>query len=180
MSTVLEAVDALLTGSRSEPLTGDIEVPGDKSMSHRALILSALTVGETAITGLLEGEDVINTGKAMRALGAKVERFGPGNWRVNGVGVAGFAEPSSPLDFGNSGTGCRLVIGAVAGCPITATFDGDASLRKRPMQRVLDPLERIGAKATAAAAGGRLPLTLAGARDQYSLHQALGISSGLE
>jgi 3-phosphoshikimate 1-carboxyvinyltransferase len=154
-----------LAARRSGPLIGRTRVPGDKSMSHRALILSAMTVGETAIIGLLEGEDVINTGKAMRALGASVERVGPGNWRVNGVGVAGFAEPSEPLDFGNSGTGCRLVIGAVAGCPITATFDGDASLRSRPMKRVLDPLERMGARALNVADGGRLPLTLAGARD---------------
>src|SRR5437879_10181145 len=102
-----------LAARRSGQLKGRARVPGDKSMSHRALILSAMTVGETAITGLLEGEDVINTGKAMRALGANVERVGPGYWRVNGVGVAGFAEPDAALDFGNSGTGCRLVIGAV-------------------------------------------------------------------
>jgi 3-phosphoshikimate 1-carboxyvinyltransferase len=154
-----------LAARRSGQLKGRTRVPGDKSMSHRALILSAMTVGETAITGLLEGEDVINTGRAMRALGASVERVGPGNWRVNGVGVAGFAAPSGPLDFGNSGTGCRLVIGAVAGCPITATFDGDASLRSRPQKRVLDPLERMGARALSVADGGRLPLTLQGARD---------------
>jgi 3-phosphoshikimate 1-carboxyvinyltransferase len=156
---------APLAARRSGPLRGAVRVPGDKSISHRALILGALTVGETAIAGLLEGEDVINTGRAMRALGATVERTGPGAWRVNGVGVAGFAEPAAALDFGNSGTGCRLVIGAVAGCPITATFDGDASLRTRPMQRILDPLARMGARATAVAAGGRLPLTLTGARD---------------
>jgi 3-phosphoshikimate 1-carboxyvinyltransferase len=154
-----------LAARRSGPLKGRTRVPGDKSMSHRALILSAMTVGETAITGLLEGEDVINTGRAMRALGANVERIGPGNWRVNGVGVAGFAEPSGALDFGNSGTGCRLVIGAVAGCPITATFEGDASLRSRPMKRVLDPVERMGARTLSVADGGRLPLTLQGARD---------------
>ena len=154
-----------LTARRSGPLSGRVRVPGDKSISHRALILGALTVGETAITGLLEGEDVINTGKAMRALGARVERTGEGAWRVNGVGVAGFAQPEAPLDFGNSGTGCRLVIGAVAGCPITATFDGDASLRSRPMKRVLDPLARMGAHATQMTDGGRLPLTLQGARD---------------
>jgi 3-phosphoshikimate 1-carboxyvinyltransferase len=124
-----------------------------------------MTVGRTAITGLLEGEDVINTGRAMRALGASVERLAPGNWQVNGVGVAGFAQPSAALDFGNSGTGCRLVIGAVAGCPITAAFTGDASLRTRPMKRVLDPLERMGARALEVADGGRLPLTLSGARD---------------
>ncbi|MFL4968502.1 MAG: 3-phosphoshikimate 1-carboxyvinyltransferase [Xanthobacteraceae bacterium] len=154
-----------LTARRNGPLHGRLRVPGDKSISHRALILGALSVGETRISGLLEGEDVINTAKAMRRLGAIVLREGAGSWSIHGVGVGGFAAPADALDFGNSATGCRLAIGAVAGCPITATFDGDASLRKRPMQRVLDPLERIGAKATAAAAGGRLPLTLAGARD---------------
>jgi 3-phosphoshikimate 1-carboxyvinyltransferase len=154
-----------LAARRSPGLKGRVRVPGDKSISHRALILGALTVGETRIEGLLEGEDVINTGKAMRALGANVERTGEGAWRVQGVGVAGFAQPAKPLDFGNSGTGCRLVVGAVAGCPITATFDGDASLRSRPMRRVLDPLERMGARAVSVAEGGRLPLTLQGARD---------------
>ena len=108
---------------------------------------------------------MINTANAMRALGARIERTGEGAWRVHGVGVAGLAAPEGPLDFGNSGTGCRLVMGAVAGCPITATFDGDASLRKRPMKRVLDPLERIGARPLSVADGGRLPLTLHGATD---------------
>lgn len=154
-----------LSARRSPSLKGRVRVPGDKSISHRALILGAMTVGETVIEGLLEGEDVINTSKAMRALGARVERTGPGAWRLHGVGVAGFAEPSAPLDFGNSGTGCRLAIGAVAGCPITVTFDGDASLRTRPQRRVLDPLERMGARATKVGDGGRLPLTIAGARD---------------
>jgi 3-phosphoshikimate 1-carboxyvinyltransferase len=154
-----------LAARRSGPLRGRVRVPGDKSISHRSLILGALSVGETAIEGLLEGEDVINTGKAMRALGAAVERVGPGAWRVHGVGVAGFAQPAAALDFGNSGTGCRLIIGAVAGCPVVATFDGDASLRTRPMRRVLDPLERMGARVDSVADGGRLPLTLAGARD---------------
>jgi len=153
-----------LTARRSGPLRGRVRVPGDKSISHRALILGALTVGETRISGLLEGEDVLNTGKAVRALGAEVERTGVGAWRVHGVGVAGFAEPREPLDFGNSGTGCRLMLGAVAGCPIAASFDGDASLRKRPMRRVLEPLERMGAR-TLVADDGRLPLRLAGARD---------------
>jgi 3-phosphoshikimate 1-carboxyvinyltransferase len=146
-------------------LTGRARVPGDKSISHRALILGALAVGETRISGLLEGEDVLNTAKAMQALGATVSRTGDGSWSVRGVGVAGFAQPAAPLDFGNSGTGCRLVMGAVAGCPITVTFDGDASLRKRPMRRILDPLEQMGARVTSAADGGRLPLTLEGARD---------------
>jgi 3-phosphoshikimate 1-carboxyvinyltransferase len=146
-------------------LRGSARVPGDKSISHRALILGALAVGETRITGLLEGEDVLNTAKAMQALGAKVERTGDFAWKVNGVGVAGFAEPKGPLDFGNAGTGSRLVMGAVAGCPITVTFDGDASLRSRPMRRIVDPLELMGAKVTACQEGGRLPLTLQGARD---------------
>ncbi len=154
-----------LQASASGPLTGKARVPGDKSISHRALILGALAVGETRIAGLLEGEDVINTAKAMRALGARVERTGDFAWLVRGVGVAGFAEPQAPLDFGNSGTGCRLVMGAVAGCPIAAVFDGDASLRSRPMRRVLDPLELMGAKVAAGGQGGRLPLTLQGARD---------------
>jgi 3-phosphoshikimate 1-carboxyvinyltransferase len=154
-----------MTARCGGPLSGRVRVPGDKSISHRALILGALTVGETRITGLLEGEDVLNTAKAMQALGAQVARTGAGAWTVHGVGVGGFADPAGPLDFGNSGTGCRLAMGAVGGCPVTATFDGDASLRKRPMQRVLDPLGRIGARSLAAAEGGRLPLTLAGARD---------------
>ena len=154
-----------LTARRGAPLQGRIRVPGDKSISHRALILGALTVGETTVTGLLEGEDVIHSADAMRALGARLERTAEGVWRIHGVGVGGFATPVGPLDFGNSGTGCRLAIGAVAGCAVTATFDGDASLRTRPMRRVLDPLEKMGARVIAAAEGGRLPLTLQGASD---------------
>jgi 3-phosphoshikimate 1-carboxyvinyltransferase len=154
-----------LEARSSGSLTGKVRVPGDKSISHRALILGALAVGETRISGLLEGEDVLNTAKAMRALGARVERTGDFAWSVRGVGVAGFAQPDAPLDFGNSGTGCRLVMGAVAGCPITAVFDGDASLRSRPMRRVLDPLELMGARVGSSGQGGRLPLTLSGARD---------------
>ena len=154
-------LEARLSGS----LTGKARVPGDKSISHRALILGALAVGRSAISGLLEGEDVLNTAKAMRTLGAQVERTGDFAWVVRGVGVGGFAQPQIPLDFGNSGTGCRLVMGAVAGCPITAVFDGDASLRGRPMRRVLDPLERMGARVGSSGEGGRLPLTLRGARD---------------
>ncbi len=160
---------APLEARKSQSLTGHVRVPGDKSISHRALILGALAVGETRITGLLEGEDVLNTAKAMRTLGAKVERRADDKseivWSVRGVGTGGFAAPTAPLDFGNSGTGCRLVMGAVAGCPITATFDGDASLRSRPMRRILDPLELIGARVVSQSDGGRLPLSLAGARD---------------
>src|SRR5579864_1134791 len=160
----MTAEPAPLTARRNGPLAGRAQVPGDKSISIRALILGALAVGETRITGMLEGEDALSTAKAMQALGAQVVRTGMGQWRIHGVGVGGFAEPKDPLDFGNSGTGCRLTLGAVGGCPITATFDGDASLRSRPMRRVLEPLERIGAR-TLASADGRLPLTLAGARD---------------
>src|SRR5499426_3129149 len=159
------AAKSPLTARRAGALKGRARVPGDKSISHRAMIFGALTVGETRISGLLEGEDVLNTANAMRALGAHLERTGEGAWRVHGVGVGGFRAPNGVLDFGNSGTGCRLVMGAVGGCPISATFDGDASLRRRPMQRILEPLARIGAHAASAADGGRLPITLAGARD---------------
>lgn len=154
-----------LTARHGGPVQGHVRVPGDKSISHRALILGALTVGETTISGLLEGEDVLHTADAMRALGARVERASDNSWRVHGVGVGGFAQPARALDFGNSGTGCRLVIGAVAGAPVTATFDGDDSLRSRPMRRVLDPLEKMGARIVQVTDGGRLPLTVHGAAD---------------
>jgi 3-phosphoshikimate 1-carboxyvinyltransferase len=154
-----------LTARRGAPLQGRIRVPGDKSISHRALILGALTVGETTISGLLEGDDVLHTAQAMRALGARIERTGDFTWRVQGVGTGGFSTPTDPLDFGNSGTGVRLAIGAVAGSPVTATFIGDASLNGRPMRRVLDPLEKMGARVIESADGGRLPLTLQGAAD---------------
>jgi 3-phosphoshikimate 1-carboxyvinyltransferase len=162
---VIDSVKTPLAARRSGPLRGRVRVPGDKSISHRALIFGALAVGETRISGLLEGDDVLRTGKAMRALGAKVERTGEGAWRIYGVGVGGLRAPAEVLDFGNSGTGCRLVLGAVAGCPITATFDGDASLRRRPMQRILDPIALMGARAVRTTEGGGLPITLAGARD---------------
>ncbi|HLH87765.1 MAG TPA: 3-phosphoshikimate 1-carboxyvinyltransferase [Xanthobacteraceae bacterium] len=164
-SVAAHAAASPLTARRNGALKGAVRVAGDKSISHRALILGALAVGRTCITGLLEGEDVINTSKAMAALGARVARVGEGAWEVDGVGVGGFRAPDATLDFGNSGTGCRLVMGAAAGCPITATFDGDASLRKRPMARILDPVVQMGARTIASAEGVRLPLTLAGARD---------------
>ncbi len=166
-----------LQSRASGPLAGKVRVPGDKSISHRALILGALSVGETRISGLLEGEDVLNTAKSMRALGAKVDRTGDFAWTVRGVGVAGFAQTTAPLDFGNSGTGCRLVMGAVAGCPISAVFDGDASLRSRPMRRILDPLEKMGARVVAGGEGGRLPLTLQGARDPLPITYQTPVAS---
>jgi 3-phosphoshikimate 1-carboxyvinyltransferase len=154
-----------LTARRGAALTGTVQVPGDKSISHRALMFGLLTVGETRITGLLEGEDVINTAKVCRALGAQVEQTGPGAWTVHGVGVGGLVEPAEPLDFGNSGTGCRLMMGVVGAHPIRATFDGDASLRKRPMRRALDPLELFGLTVVSQAEGGRLPITTQGPKD---------------
>ena len=144
------------------PLQGTANVPGDKSISHRALILGALSVGETTIKGLLEGQDVLDTGKAMQAFGASVERDNDGIWHVHGVGVGGFAEPDQVIDCGNSGTGVRLIMGAMATSPITATFTGDASLNKRPMARVTDPLALFGCQ-TVGRSEGRLPMTLVGA-----------------
>ena len=154
----------VMSSQKCGPLTGEAHVPGDKSISHRALILGALAVGETKITGLLEGEDVLDTAKAMRAFGAEVIDHGGGTWSVHGVGVGGFAEPEQVIDCGNSGTGVRLVMGAMATTPITATFTGDASLNKRPMARVTDPIQTLGAQAYGRS-GGRLPMTIVGAAD---------------
>lgn len=140
------------------PLGGRAEVPGDKSVSHRALIFGAMAIGGTRITGLLEGEDVLDTAKAMAALGAEVERTEPGAWTIHGVGVGGFREPQDVIDCGNSGTGVRLIMGAVATSDISVTFTGDASLRGRPMGRVTDPLALFGARSFGRR-GGRLPLT---------------------
>ncbi|WP_299567248.1 3-phosphoshikimate 1-carboxyvinyltransferase [Enterovirga sp.] len=144
------------------PLRGRVTVPGDKSISHRALILGCLSIGETRVENLLEGEDVIRTAAAVRALGGRADRLGPGRWRVTGVGIGGLAEPAEPLDFGNAGTGSRLMMGVAGSHPITATFDGDASLRSRPMRRILDPLVRMGVEVISEAEGGRVPLTLRG------------------
>ncbi|OWU70536.1 3-phosphoshikimate 1-carboxyvinyltransferase [Marinibacterium profundimaris] len=157
-------------------LTGEAEVPGDKSISHRALILGALSVGETRITGLLEGQDVLDTAKAMRAFGATVINDGPGAWTVQGVGVGGFAEPDQVIDCGNSGTGVRLIMGAMATSPIAATFTGDASLNKRPMARITDPLALFGA-ASHGRSGGRLPLTLVGAADPVPVRYTTPVPS---
>jgi 3-phosphoshikimate 1-carboxyvinyltransferase len=157
-------------------LQGRVAVPGDKSISHRALILGALSVGETRITGLLEGEDVLDTAAAMRAFGAEVTRHGDGEWSVHGVGVGGFAEPEAIIDCGNSGTGVRLIMGAMATSPITATFTGDASLNSRPMARVTDPLTLFGARAVART-GGRLPMTIVGAADPVPVRYTVPVPS---
>ena len=165
-----------MTARASGPLRGVAEVPGDKSISHRALILGAMAVGETRISGLLEGQDVLDTAAAMRAFGATVTRQGPGEWTVQGVGVGGFAEPEGVIDCGNSGTGVRLIMGAMATSPITATFTGDASLRKRPMGRVTVPLALFGAQAVGRA-GGRLPMTLVGAADPLPVRYTVPVPS---
>jgi len=165
-----------MQSARSGPLRGVAEVPGDKSISHRALILGALSIGETRITGLLEGQDVLDTASAMRAFGASVTRHGPGAWSVRGVGVGGFAEPERVIDCGNSGTGVRLIMGAMATTGISATFTGDASLNARPMGRVTDPLTLFGAGAYGRA-GGRLPMTLAGAADPVPVRYILPMPS---
>lgn len=151
-----------LTSRRAAPLTGTALIPGDKSISHRALILGALSVGETKVTGLLEGQDVLDTAAAMQAFGAEVVQHGPGAWSIHGVGVGGFAEPAQVIDCGNSGTGVRLIMGAMSTTPITATFTGDASLRGRPMGRITDPIALFGAQAYGRK-GGRLPMTIVGA-----------------
>lgn len=161
---------------RSRGLKGEAHVPGDKSISHRSLILGALSVGETKVTGLLEGQDVLDTAKAMRAFGAEVVQHGPGAWSVHGVGVGGFAEPADVIDCGNSGTGVRLIMGTMATSPVTATFTGDASLRGRPMGRVTDPLALFGARAYGRQ-GGRLPMTIVGAKDPVAVTYTVPVPS---
>jgi 3-phosphoshikimate 1-carboxyvinyltransferase len=146
-------------------LKGRVRVPGDKSISHRSLIVGLLAIGETRIEGLLEGDDVLRTAEACRALGAGIARDAPGRWRVRGAGIGGLTQPAAVLDFGNAGTGSRLMMGVAGSHPITSTFDGDASLRKRPMRRILDPLARMGVRVVSEAEGGRVPLTLRGPRE---------------
>jgi len=158
------------------PLKGTIRVPGDKSISHRSIMLGALAVGETRVTGLLEGEDVLSTAAAMRAMGATVERLGEGEWSVHGVGVGALLQPEAPLDMGNSGTSTRLLMGLVASHAIETRFFGDASLSKRPMGRVIEPLSQMGA-AFEASEGGRLPLTVRGANPAVPITYHLPVAS---
>ncbi len=165
-----------MTSHRAKPLQGIAEVPGDKSISHRALILGALSIGETRIKGLLDGQDVLDTARAMRAFGAEVTDHGQGNWSVHGVGVGGFAEPEDVIDCGNSGTGVRLIMGTMSTSPITATFTGDASLRSRPMRRITDPIGLFGA-ASYGREGGRLPMTVVGAKSPMPVRYVVPVPS---
>ena len=164
---------------RSHPaagLSGRAKVPGDKSLSHRALLFGALAAGESRITGLLEGADVLATAEALRALGVELERAGEGSWRVHGRGLGGLAEPDRPLDLGNSGTAARLLLGVLAGHPFTTFLTGDASLRARPMSRVIEPLCRMGAQVLARS-GQRLPLALTGTNELMPIRYELPVAS---
>ncbi len=166
----------MLAGRPAAPLRGVLRVPGDKSISHRALMIGGLAIGETGIDGLLEGEDVLRTAAAMRALGAEVIHAGAGQWRVAGRGIGGLVEPDNVLDMGNSGTAARLLTGVLASHPLFSVLTGDASLRRRPMRRVVEPLLACGARFTSRA-GGRLPLAIEGATDALPLAYRLPVAS---
>jgi 3-phosphoshikimate 1-carboxyvinyltransferase len=170
------ALRPLLSRRPTAALAGTMRVPGDKSISHRALMFGALAVGETRISGLLEGEDVLRTAAAMRALGAEVVQEGPGAWRVAGRGIGGLQEPADVLDMGNSGTAARLLAGILASHPLFAVMTGDASLRRRPMRRVTDPLAQCGARFSSRE-GGRLPLAIEGARDALPIEYVVPVPS---
>ncbi|OHC96004.1 MAG: 3-phosphoshikimate 1-carboxyvinyltransferase [Sphingomonadales bacterium RIFCSPLOWO2_12_FULL_63_15] len=165
-----------MTFTAAPALSGSVTVPGDKSISHRSLMLSALAVGESRVEGLLEGEDVLATAAAMRAMGADIQRDADGIWHIHGVGVGGLLQPEGALDMGNSGTSTRLLMGLLASHDLTATFIGDASLSKRPMARVTDPLAQMGASFTTSP-GGRLPLTMHGACPAVPLDYRLPVAS---
>ena len=161
---------------RSGPLSGTMAVPGDKSISHRALMLGALAVGTTHIEGLLEGEDVHATAAALRAMGVSVVRDGPGAWHVDGVGVAGLHAPEDVLDLGNSGTSARLLCGLLAGHGFTAIMTGDGSLRKRPMNRVIAPLTEMGVRVETRE-GGRMPMSFTGSDTLLPIEYTLPLPS---
>jgi 3-phosphoshikimate 1-carboxyvinyltransferase len=177
VSTRLSEPTRALRAAASGPLKGRLRPPGDKSISHRAFILGLLTLGRTEIEGLLEGEDVLQTGEACRALGARIARIGEGRWTVDGVGIGSLLAPRQTLDFGNAGTGTRLMMGVVGGHGITAEFDGDASLRKRPMRRVLDPLALMGAQVLAQDDGGRCPVRLKGTPEPVPIEYRTAVAS---
>ena len=166
-----------LTATRCGPLRGRVRPPGDKSISHRAFLLGLLSVGETRVQGLLEGEDVLQTGRACSALGARIERLGEGSWSIFGPGLGSLLEPRETLDFGNAGTGSRLMMGVVGGHGRTARFDGDASLRKRPMRRILDPLVLMGAQVLEQGEGGRCPILLQGTAEPAPIEYRTPVAS---
>src|SRR5712692_6240873 len=171
------AMPSPLSAARpAAPLAGVVAVPGDKSISHRALMLGALAIGRTEITGLLEGEDVLATAAALRAMGAGIIRAEDGRWLVDGVGLGGLAEPDDVIDLGNSGTGARLLLGILASHPFTAFVTGDASLRRRPMGRVITQLSRFGAQFLGRD-GGRLPLAVTGATSPIPIVYQLPVAS---
>lgn len=151
-------------------------MPGDKSISHRSIMFGGITIGETIISGLLEGEDVLATAQAMRQMGATITKSDDGLWRVHGTGLGGLHQPESTLDMGNSGTSTRLLMGLIGGHNITAKMNGDASLNKRPMNRVIIPLEQMGVRVEASE-GGRLPLTVIGAKDTMNIKYRLPVAS---
>ena len=172
MDEISESIESRL----SPGLKGQLFVPGDKSISHRALILGSLTIGETIVKGLLESEDVLNTARALNALGAQVVKTKPGNWSIKGVGVGGFKEPDDVIDCGNSGTSVRLLMGAVSTCPIKVTFTGDDSLRNRPMDRVVIPLTEFGATFSSNF-GHKLPINVVGSNESIPIRYELPIPS---
>lgn len=176
MNTAQPTANSELVARRSSALSGTMTLPGDKSISHRALLLGALAVGETSISGLLEGEDVHRTAAALAALGVSVNRDGPGSWRVGGVGVGGLVEPADIIDLGNSGTAARLLCGLLAGHGFSAVLTGDASLRARPMGRVIEPLTAMGARFEARD-GARMPLTITGSDDIRPITYTLPVAS---
>ena len=165
-----------LVSRKAGKLSGRVSVPGDKSISHRALMLGGLAIGETVITGLLEGEDVLATASALAAMGAKLERDASGVWRVHGVGVGGLGEPAAPLDLGNAGTATRLLMGILATHPFTSFMTGDASLRSRPMARVMTPLAQMGARFVARSKN-RLPLAIIGTESPMPVTYTLPVAS---
>jgi len=165
-----------LTSTAAQPLSGTVRVPGDKSISHRALMFGALAVGKSTVEGLLEGEDVLRTAEAMRKLGAEVTRHDDGTWELHGRGVGGLTEPTDVLDMGNAGTGARLLMGLVASHPFTTVFTGDASLRSRPMKRVSEPLSRMGA-GFVGRSGGRLPMAVIGTDSPLPITYELPVPS---
>lgn len=169
-------IKAPLRAGPAKPLSGTIRVPGDKSISHRAVMLGALAIGTTRIEGLLEGEDVLRTAAAMRAMGAGVDKGADGVWQIRGVGVGGLSEPADVLDMGNSGTAARLLLGVLTGAEFTTFMSGDGSLRKRPMGRVTEPLGQMGAVFTTRS-GKRLPLAITGKGEPLAIDYRLPVAS---